>query len=184
MATKTHKRAKSSRYKGSGTAGWGFRKKHKKSGHRGGKGMAGTGKRADQRKTLVLKLYGNDYFGKQGVTSRGTEKDKRKRINLKTIELNLDNYLKKGIAKKTKDGVEINLEGYKILGDGEIKEKLIIKAEEASENAISKIEKAGGKIFLSQKSKENKQQTRAIEKTEGKVQTQEKEKKAKKENKK
>jgi len=114
---KTHKTKKSKkmRGKGMGTHGWGARKKHKKSGHRGGKGMSGSGKRADQKKTLINKLYGNDYFGKQGITSRGTKRDIRKRINLRTIELNIGSYLKKGNAKKTTKGTEINLKAYKIL---------------------------------------------------------------------
>ena len=92
MAIKTHKRKKNSRMHGRKmwTHGGGARKKRKKSGHKGGVGMAGTGKRNDQKKTLVLKLYGNKYFGKQGVTSRGTKRDKRKRINLKEIGLKLD----------------------------------------------------------------------------------------------
>ena len=61
-----------------GTHGRGARKKAKGSGHRGGIGMAGSGKRADHKKTLITKLYGNKYFGKQGLTSRKTERDKRK----------------------------------------------------------------------------------------------------------
>ena len=137
--------------RGAGSHGWGFRKKHKKSGHRGGKGMAGSGKRADQKKSLVIKLYGNEYFGKQGITSRGTERDKRKRINLLDIELNLDSYIKRGIAKKSKDGIEINLGGYKILGEGELKNKLIIKAQEASKSATEKVKKLGGEIITSKK---------------------------------
>ena len=145
--------------RGAGSHGWGFRKKHKKSGHRGGKGMAGSGKRADQKKSLVIKLYGNEYFGKQGITSRGTERDKRKRINLLDIELNLDSYIKRGIAKKTKEGIEINLKDYKILGGGELKSKLIIKAREASKSAIEKVKKAGGKIILPASS--SKSQTKA-----------------------
>jgi large subunit ribosomal protein L15 len=150
MAVKTHRRKKSSRDKGSKTVRWGARKKHKKSGHRGGVGMSGSGKRADQKKTLVLKLYGNAYFGKQGVTSRGTERDKRQRINLKTIQNNLQVYVKRGIAKQIKNGeFEVNLEEYKILGEGEIKEKLIIKAKEASDSAIAKVKKAGGEILIS-----------------------------------
>ena len=150
---KLKKRKKSSRMHGRGTGshGWGFRKKHKKSGHRGGKGMAGTGKRADQKKSLVIKLYGNEYFGKQGITSRGTERDIRKRINLSNVESNLNTYIKKGVAKKGKDGIEVNLEGYKILGDGELKSKLIIKAKEASKSAMNKVKKAGGEIIVSKK---------------------------------
>ena len=113
--------------------------------------MAGSGKRADQKKSLVIKLYGNEYFGKQGITSRKTERDKRKRINLLNIELNLDSYIKSGIAKKSKDGIEINLGGYKILGEGELKNKLIIKAQEASKSATEKVKKLGGEIITSKK---------------------------------
>jgi len=153
MTTKTHKRRKSSRYRGSKTVKWGARKKHKKSGHRGGKGMAGSGKRADQKKTLVTKLYGGGYFGKQGITSKGTKRNKDNVINLKSIEANLENFIKKGIAKNTKNGIELNLGKFKILGEGEIKTKLIIKAKEASETAIAKTKKAGGEIIIIQKEK-------------------------------
>ncbi len=157
---KTHRRRKTQKYRGkrAGTRGWGARKKHKKSGHRGGKGMAGSGKRADQKKTLVQKLYGNDYFGKQGITSRGTKRDKSDRINIKDIEMNLGSYLRAGIAKKTDKGFEIDLSSYKILGDGETKNKLFIKSKEASESAKEKIKKSGGDIILvAHKNTENKE---------------------------
>ncbi|OGJ13058.1 hypothetical protein A3K82_03380 [Candidatus Pacearchaeota archaeon RBG_19FT_COMBO_34_9] len=143
---KTHKRRKSSRMhgRGAGSHGWGFRKSHRKKGHRGGKGMSGTGKRADQKKTLVIKLYGNKYFGKQGITSRGTERDKRRRINLGTIDKNIESY-----GKKEGDKWTINLKNYKILGGGEVANKLVIKAKEASKSAIEKVKKAGGEIIVS-----------------------------------
>ena len=142
---KTKKRKKVSRMhgKGTGSHGWGFRKSHRKSGHRGGKGMSGTGKRSDQKKTLIVKLYGNKYFGKQGITSKKTVRDKRKRINLETIEKNLESY-----GKKSGDKWEINLSNYKILGKGVIKNKLIIRAKEASKSAIEKVEKVGGEIIF------------------------------------
>lgn len=152
-----------------GTHGWGARKKHKKSGHRGGKGMAGTGKRADQKKSLMTKLYGNRYFGKQGVTSRGTKKDKDNRINLGNIEENTDMYLKKGIAKKVGNKIEIDLSSYKILGEGELKRKIVIKAQSASKSAIEKIEKSGGEIFLSRKSAKKEKENPSTKKSEGKI---------------
>jgi large subunit ribosomal protein L15 len=143
---KTHKRKKSGRMlgRGAGSCGWGARKKHKKAGHKGGVGMSGTGKRADQKKTLVLNLYGNKYFGKQGITSKSTQKDKRKRINLMKILNNLETY------GKLNNGIwEIKLEDYKILAsDKEIKEKLKIHAESASEKAIEQVKKAGGEIVF------------------------------------
>lgn len=132
---KTHKRTKQSRRRGSATAGYGARKKHKKSGHRGGKGMSGSGKRADQKKTLITKLYGHKYFGKQGITSKGTKKDKRKRINVGDIQ------------NKYKPG-ELDLSDYKILGKGEVKDKFIIKAKQASKSAIEKVKKVGGEIQI------------------------------------
>ena len=133
-----------------GTHGGGARKKRKGSGHRGGKGMSGSGKRADQKKTLVIKLYGNKYFGKQGITSKGTKRDIRKRINLGDIENNLEKYGKKG-----KNGWEVDLSDYKILGTGEVKNKLFIKAKEASKSALDKVKKAGGEIILLSIKKEN-----------------------------
>jgi len=139
------KRKKASRMHGKkmGSHGHGARKKWKGSGHRGGKGMAGTGKRADQKKTLVTKLYGNKYFGKQGITSKGTKRDKRNRINLVMIEGNLERY-----GKKVANKWEINLKDYKVLGSGEVKTKLVIHAKEASSSAIEKVKKAGGEIII------------------------------------
>ncbi len=152
---KTHKRTKCSRMHGHGmgTHGTGCRKNRRKSGQSGGVGMAGSGKRADQKKTLVLKLYGNAYFGKQGITSKGTKRDTRQRINLKDLMLNVEKY-----GKKTKDGWDIAIPKYKILGDGEVKEKLNIKCLEASQSAIDKVKKAGGKIEILKKSEKVKEE--------------------------
>lgn len=141
--------------RGMGTAGTGARKNKRKSGHKGGIGMAGSGKRADHKKTLITKLYGNDYFGKQGITSKGTKRDKADRINIETIDANIESYVKKGVAKKTTKGYELDFSSYKILGEGNVKNKLIIKAKSASKSAIDKISKAGGEIQLSKKIQES-----------------------------
>ena len=162
---KVHKRTKSSRQHGRkmGTHGTGARKNKRGSGMRGGKGMSGSGKRADHKKTLVTKLYGHGYFGKQGITSKGTKRDIRKRINLQQIELNLENYIKKGLEKKG-NGFEIDLISYKILGKGDVKNKLIIKAKEASKSAIEKVKKAGGEIILPVFKKKEIVKTKPVEK--------------------
>jgi len=145
---KITKRKKSSRMhgRGRGSNGRGERKRGRKKGEKGGKGMAGTGKRADQKKTLITKLYGHSYFGKQGITSKKTQRDKRKRINLREIQMNPEKY-----GKKTSKGWEIELKEYKILGEGDIKDKIFIKAKEASKSAIEKIKKAGGEIIFQKK---------------------------------
>jgi len=144
--SKKKKKSVNMRGKGMGSHGWGARKKHKKSGHRGGSGMAGTGKRSDQKKTLITKLYGHKYFGKQGITSRSMAKDKGRRINVSEIETNIQKY-----GKKTGDKWSVELKKYKILGGSKtyvVKNKLVITAKEASKSAIEKVKKAGGEIVL------------------------------------
>ncbi len=133
---KLKKTKKSKKLRGTTTHGWGARKKHKGSGHRGGYGLAGTGKRADQKKTLINKLYGKKYFGKKGITSKRIAKRKSKVINLK-------NLISK-FPKKT----EIMLKDYKILGDGEITKAINITAKAFTKSAKDKIEKAGGKAIV------------------------------------
>lgn len=137
-----------------GTCGTGARKNKRKSGHKGGIGMSGSGKRADHKKSLMLKKYGHGYFGKKGITSKNTKRDKRQRINLNQIELSLEKY-----GKKKGDRYEIDLSKYKILGTGEVKKKLSIKAKEASKSAIEKVKKAGGEIIVVKKKVENNSKT-------------------------
>lgn len=142
MVNKTHKIKKSKGQRGTNHY-HGARKKWKGSGHHGGVGMAGAGKRADQKKTLVIKLYGHKYFGKQGITSKSTEKKKLNVINLGDIQKNLDSLMKKHGKRK-----DLDLRDYKILGEGELNEGLKIKAKSFSESAKKKIEKAGGEAII------------------------------------
>jgi large subunit ribosomal protein L15 len=135
---KTHKRTKNSRIRGARTVGWGFRQKHKGHGNKGGWGMAGSGKRGDHKKQAARESdKKHKYFGSQGLTSRGTKRDKTLRLNIRDI--------KENIFKK--DGDKIDLKKYVILGTGE-GFKAEITALRASKTAIEKMEKAGGKIIL------------------------------------
>lgn len=165
---KIKKRKKSSRMHGRkmGTHGGGCRKNRKGSGHRGGKGMAGSGKRGDQKKTLVNKRHGHGYFGKKGVTSLHSYRDKRDRINLAQIESNLESFVVKGLAKKSGEGYEINLKSYKILGTGEVKNSFIIEAESASKSAVEKVSAAGGKINIKFKEEKSSEKKEFLEKSE------------------
>ena len=135
---KIHKRKKNSRLRGSRTAGWGFRQSHKGHGSKGGFGMAGSGKRADHKKQKALESDKKKrYFGKQGLTSRGTKVKKYEKINLREIK---DNFFIKG-------KITMDFSKYKILGNGE-GFKAEIKAKAATKGAIAKMEKSGGKIVL------------------------------------
>ena len=53
-------------------------------------------------------------------------------------EVTIDALINRGIIKKVNDGV-------KILGNGELKKKLVVKVNKYSESAAKKIEAAGGK---------------------------------------
>ena len=129
------KRKKSSRFRGSHTHGRGGKKKARGSGHRGGFGMAGTGKRADHRKTFVLNLD-EKYFGGKSMLAKAK--------HYKIINVGNLNKFDKG---------EIELKGYKLLGDGDIKKTVEVKVDSATKSAVEKIEAAGGKVILSKKSK-------------------------------
>lgn len=125
-------------FRGYKSHGWGSKKKHRGKGSRGGKGMAGTGKRADTKKPTIINLYGNDYFGKRGFVVPCAKTYQA--INLRDLNVLLE---KKGIKG------EINLQefGYeKLLATGELRTAITITVERASAHAIEKVKNAGGSV--------------------------------------
>jgi large subunit ribosomal protein L15 len=140
---KLKRNRKSKKYRGFQTAKRGRASRTRASGSQGGVGMAGTGKRGDQKKTLVIKLTGgNNYFRKDKALRKPIIK-KLKSINLRDVNL----------KKENKDNI-IDLTGYKILGEGELTSKVKIKASAASASALSAIEMSGSEIILPKKNKE------------------------------
>jgi len=137
MALRIKRRRKSRRFRGSHTHGRGFKKKARGSGHRGGVGMAGTGKRGDQRKSMILKNTLPEYFGKR-QTRMTYGKIKLKTLNLDRLSFN-----------KIKDDADYS--EYKVVGTLTQPVKLHITAGRASETAIKSVEKHGGKIALKKK---------------------------------
>ncbi|MEK6835032.1 MAG: uL15 family ribosomal protein [Nanoarchaeota archaeon] len=143
-----NKRKKFSRMRASQTHGGGAKKKRRGSGHRGGFGMAGSGKRADQKKPTILKLYGNKYFGKFGFIRPAKMFVNVKAINISDIDQKLDYYLNKNLIIKEKDSYILNLAklGYdKLIGAGIIKNKYKVIGK-VSKKARDKIEKLGGTV--------------------------------------
>ncbi len=137
---KIKRRKKSRRQQGSQTHGRGAKERTRGSGSRGGKGMAGTGKRADHRKSYILNIYGNDYFGGDKTLRRGKPHPKLSVINIGDVQTRL-------AALKSENGI-IDLSSYKILGTGKVTAKLKIKAAAASASAIDKVKQAGGEIIF------------------------------------
>lgn len=142
-----NRRKKAIKFRGAHTHGYGSKKKHRGSGHQGGVGMAGTGKRADQKKTKIWKDV--NYFGRHGFVSKGNAKIKA--INLFYIETHLDLLVKNGVAKKEGDAYTINLKDLKcnkLLGSGTVTKKYHIKADYATASAIAKVEEAKGTVTV------------------------------------
>lgn len=135
------KKKKVTKQRGRTRHGWGGKKKHRGAGSRGGRGMAGSGKRADQRKSKILKEIGNDYYGKKGFFSR---KKKGLVLNIKDLENNIDK-----LTKKEGDYYifDMNKKGYsKLLSVGTIKNKFKIIGI-CSGKTKEKIENAGGEVI-------------------------------------
>jgi len=136
--------------------GWGAKKKHRGAGNRGGRGNAGTGKRADQKKPSIWK---EKYFGKFGFVYRRNP-DHARAISLRTIGQTIETMIKEGSAEKKGDGFVINLEkaGYrKLLSQGEVNSKLTIHVSEASQTAVEKVKEKGGDVVLASKAEEKKE---------------------------
>ena len=131
------KRKKKSRMRGSHTHGGGAKKKRRGAGNRGGRGNAGTGKRADQKKPTIINTVGLDnYFGKHGFN--------RPQKVIKKIKV-----LNVGDLNKYPEG-DLNLKekGFdKLLGTGITKKKFNIVIDRVTERAKQKIEKAGGSLI-------------------------------------
>ncbi|MBI2106332.1 50S ribosomal protein L15 [Candidatus Woesearchaeota archaeon] len=144
------RRKKFTRYRGSHTHGGGAKKKRRGAGHKGGKGFAGSGKRAHHMKQWIFKYFGKDYFGRKGFYSI-SRKDINA-VNINFIEENISKLIQEKLAHEKDGAMEIDLEkiGFnKLLSSGNPSRKYKIIAKYFSEKAKKKIESAGGEIISS-----------------------------------
>jgi len=143
----TRRRKKITKQRGSRTCGGGT-KKRRGSGNRGGYGMAGSGKRADQKKPGLINLYGNEYFGKHGFVRQTTIHYKA--IGLEFLDKKIDGLAQKGKAEHKANVYTIDLGSIgigKLLGNGTTAKKMRVTVERASKSAIEKVKKAGGEVI-------------------------------------
>jgi len=146
------KRKKALRQRGSKTHGWGSKKKHRGAGNRGGRGMAGSGKRSDSKKPSI---WSDKYFGKHGFSSKSTKIINP--VNLDYLEENLYRLISKKLVNKENNIFSVDLEklGFnKLLGNGKVQSKYKIKVPYASKKAIEKVKGSGGEVILTVKNKE------------------------------
>lgn len=142
-----NRQKKNVRYRGSKTHGCGSMKKRRGAGNRGGKGMAGTGKRAQSRKPSIVNMFGSTYLGKHGFKRPTTVRYKS--VNIALLEQKFDSLLAKGKIKSLNGMYEIDLSSVgaaKLLGTGVPTRKYRIKADSVSSSAAEKIKKAGGEV--------------------------------------
>jgi large subunit ribosomal protein L15 len=141
-----HKQKKNRRQRGHTSHGWGSMKKHRGAGNRGGRGLAGSGARGDQKKPSLWKT--KRYFGKSGFKSKSRMPDMVP-VNIKTLDDRAETLQKKGLLKVENDAYVVDLSklGYnKLLSTGKATRKFMITVDYATPKAVEKIKKAGGDV--------------------------------------
>lgn len=142
---------KVTKLKGSRYYAHGYSNRTRGAGNRGGRGNAGSGKRADHKKPTFINQ--RRQFGKHGFKSipQRFHKKEVKTISIAQLEEFANYYLEKGIFEKKNDIIFADLSKLdvkKLLANGDVKHKWNIKVAKASENAIEKISAAGGQVIL------------------------------------
>lgn len=140
------KRKKVTKYRAHNSHGGGHRKKRRGAGSRGGRGNAGTGKRAGHKKLQPL-------MGKHGFLPRRTAVD----VNVVNVGYFTPFVVKRLVqeGKATQEGALYTIDlaklGYqKLLGTGKTSMKLKLKVEYSSAHALEKIKAVGGDVITSQ----------------------------------
>ena len=130
-------------FRGQRTHGRG-RKSGRGAGKQGGRGNAGLHK----HKFMSMLKYAPDHFGRRGFKRHVLHESKI--MNIKDLNVRIENFLKDGIAKYS-DGlfqIDLNNAGYtKLLGTGTPAGKYRITISSASKNAINKITGTGGEVI-------------------------------------
>lgn len=153
-----NRRKKSVRCRGSQTHGGGAKKKRRGGGHRGGRGMAGTGKRGDSRKPSI---WATDYFGKKGFKKKN--KETINAINIKTVEERMPGWVmeKKAEVKSGAYHVDLGKLGYnKLIGSGSLTKNVHVVVERATQGAIDAVKESGGDVEVTMKEEEPKKQAK------------------------
>ena len=140
------RKKKSRYYRGSRTHGWGRVGQHRRSGRKGGRGMAGYHK---HKWSWTIK-YAPDLFGKHGFTRHPSIVPAWRIINVGRLDEMVDELLVKGLARieEGKVHVDITQLGFnKLGGTGRVTRPLVVKTVEATEKAVEKVRTAGGEVI-------------------------------------
>jgi large subunit ribosomal protein L15 len=138
---------RTSKLRGKRTHGRG-KKAGRGAGKRGGRGNAGLHK----HKYMTTVKKADPHFGDYGFKRHPSLVVEKETVNLAELEEKLDEIILEGYAERTKNIVTVDLRKMgrdKLLGRGQVRTKLKILVDEASESAIRKVQKAGGEVVTS-----------------------------------
>jgi large subunit ribosomal protein L15 len=139
---------KRSKYRGSRTCGGGTHKNRRGAGSRGGRGRAG---QRDHRITHYM-IRGDVHNGKHGFSVRRPTPTVRV-ADIGLIDQLAEKLIEEGVATRSDDAVVIDVTQIgidKILGSGQVTQKMQISAKAFSENAKRKIEEMGGQALIAE----------------------------------
>ena len=136
----SRKRKKVVKMRGSKSHGYGYKKKHRGKGSKGGKGMAGSFK---HKKSWIFR-YDRGHLGK----AKGFKSMKQREIKPDYRAINLRDIQKLADRNSLTGVIDLKSLGYeKVLASGELKKPIEIKAKYFSKSAEEKIQKFGGKVL-------------------------------------
>ncbi|PIN73428.1 50S ribosomal protein L15 [Candidatus Woesearchaeota archaeon CG10_big_fil_rev_8_21_14_0_10_45_16] len=138
------RRKKVTKYRAHTTHGGGSRKKRRGAGSRGGRGNAGTGKRAGHKKAGQHRIFGKDGFRPRRTVSP------LKAVNVSYFTpQRCESLVKSGKITKESDVYVIDLVklGFgRLLGAGDLTVKLTVQSGHLTGKAVEKIQAAGGSV--------------------------------------
>jgi len=143
-----HRLRKVRKQRGSRTYGWGRVGQHRGVGMRGGHGKAG---RKKHKWTYVIK-YEPKYFGKHGFQRAWAPQPTT--LNVGELDERVPMLMDSGVAIDAAEGIRIDLGQLKVeklLGSGDVRHQLQVRAKTWSHVAQRKIEQAGGTIIKTTK---------------------------------
>jgi len=147
--------SKKRRQRGSRTHGGGTHKNRRGAGHRGGRGAAGRDKH---------EFHNYEPLGKHGFTRPDSLQETVEEVSVQKLDEDAALYEAEGLAETDGDAYVIDardvvdaghdVDAVKVLGDGQVRNELVVTADAFSASAVGLIEEAGGDAVLSERAEE------------------------------
>lgn len=139
---------KSKYYRGSRTCGWGRVAQHRRSGRKGGRGRVGYHK----HKWSWAVKYAPDWYGSHGFARPPNLVARWITMNVGELDEKIEDLVKQGVAVKVGDEYHVDLLSIgvnKLIGEGRVTKRLVVRVLAASKKAVAKIKQAGGQVVTS-----------------------------------